>query len=149
MTDAQCGLSVSNLLFYNLYQEATNVLANFKSSVESASKQADEQNAARVAAAENATRDVARLYSEHLDSVVGTYRSRLDGLLRQNRACETSALVTRTTAGIDARQPDNRPAADPYAAACQRLEADCAKTTLMHDGLRAYINGLCQTWGCK
>jgi hypothetical protein len=142
-------LSLSNVLFYNLYQGATNDLANFKSAVEQASKRADDANAARVRAAEDATRDAARLYAERLDSVDRSYRSRLDGLLRSHRACETNTLVARTTAGIDAGQSDSRPAADPYGAACRRLEQDCAKTTLMHDGLRAYVRGLCKTWGCE
>ncbi len=113
----------------------------FKSEVEAANATVAAENERKMEEARANTGLVAEAYSRHSADIERTYVSRL----RQARShCATVPLVAASASLPDAGVADERPPAESYEATCERLERDCAKTTLMVYGLQDYIIGVCK-----
>lgn len=123
--------------------------ADYRAAVEAAHVKTAADSAAKLAAATANTRTVAQLYAGHAAAVAAGYRSRLNGLLHARSDCAASAETARPAESLDGRSSDAGPTASTLDQAVQRLDSDCASTTLRFVGLRAYVEGLCQSYGCE
>lgn len=149
LTGVVIALSISNAAFIYLWSSANERYTDFKSAVEQAQSQVAADNQRDIDAAVANTAEVARIYNGVADRVRADYQSRLAGLRREAGRCATATRVAESAAGTDGRPADagsaeTAPAAAGYAHACQRLEADCAVTTLRFVWLRDWVKRVCK-----
>lgn len=118
----------------------------FRTNVETASAKADAEIRARDEAARSNTAEVARLYSRYASDVDRSHRTRLDGVLRQLSDCQTSAATAGSAGGINAASPHPGLAQAGAGAAgvVQKLESDCADTTLQLVWLQKWVGDVCR-----
>ena len=113
---------------------------DYKTRVIQAAEQARAVNEQRIREAEANTARVAELYAAWAADIDRVYVSRLRNA---ERRCSGMPAASAAASGADERPADDRPSAASYEATCERLEADCARTTLMVVGLQDWIERVC------
>ena len=122
-------LSVTNVIFFLLYNSKVEEHAEYVANIEAASAQAQAENARKERLAAQATIDVANQYADAMGTLARDYNSRLDRVRREHGACETVRRVSDSARVPDAAAADARSGAESFEAVAGRLEADCAATT--------------------
>lgn len=141
---ACAALAILAGLFAYLYNNEVKDHANFRAEVESANAAVAEANRVKIEQAEQNTVAVAEAYASNSARIERELNSRLAGLRREASHCATLSRVAASAQGVDAGTADSRSDSDSYAEVCNRLERDCAKTTLMVFGLQDYVRGVCK-----
>jgi hypothetical protein len=116
----------------------------YKAEVEAANAVIAEKNAERVRSAEANTAHVAELYAAHSDAVRSALVSRLH---KAQRDCAGVSAAAGPARESDGTAPDARPdttADATYEAVCERLEKDCAATTLQTIWLQDWVVRVCK-----
>lgn len=118
----------------------------YKTEVAAASAIIAADNARIIREAEERSRELAAGYAASSRELHDSYNSRLR---RATSNCATSAIVAGAAAGTDGRPSNNRPVeaaptAPGYEDICERLEKDCAVTTLRFVWLREWVKGVCK-----
>lgn len=116
----------------------------FKSEVDAASAQAEAANQQRQLEAEREGSRIRDAYKSQLDSLHNSYNSRLNGLQRELRGCETMSRVAASTAGLNERAANAGSAPTTFEETCIKLEQDCAATTLQTVHLQQYVRKVCK-----
>lgn len=120
----------------------------YKTEVETANAIIAEQNAERIRLAETNTAHVAELYAAHNDSVRRNLVSRLRQAKRDCAGMPAAPVATTESDGSTAdHRPDpatDAPAETTYEAVCERLEKDCATTTLQTIWLQDWVARVCK-----
>ena len=119
--------------------------AQFRAEVAATNAKLQAENAAQLRAAEQATSDIATQYEVAAAGLAGNYNSRLERLRRESAShCATLSLVAGAAAQPDAATADTRPDPGTFEATCQRLESDCARTTLTTIFLQDWVRRVCR-----
>lgn len=137
-------LTVSNLLFIHLWKESVNEYAEFRAEVTATNAKLEEENRLKLEQAKQDTSEVAANYVRSVDGIERAYASRLAGLRKQASNCATVSLVAESARLPDGTAADARPDTGSLEAAGERLERDCARTTLTHIYLQDWVRRVCK-----
>jgi mannitol-specific phosphotransferase system IIBC component len=137
-------LTVSNLLFIHLWKESVNEYAEYRAEVTATNAKLAEENRAKIEQAKQDTSEVAANYVRSVDGLERTYASRLAGLRKQASNCATVSLVAESASLHDGTAADDGSRPGSFEAACERLERDCARTTLTHIYLQDWVRRVCK-----
>lgn len=119
--------------------------AQFRAEVAATSAKLQAENAARLREAEQATRDAAAQSDVAIAGLAAGYHSRLNRVRREAASnCATVPATSSAAAKPDGAAADPRPDPGTFEAACQRLESDCARTTLTTIWLQDWVLRVCK-----
>ena len=135
-------LLASHTYIYNVGKDVVYKEYNeFRVAVESANVKLKLENEQLRVAQTQQTVKLKKEYEDAIKTVTANYNSRLSRLRYKPGSCNSAVSNNPTpSSGSDETSSDNR---SDYQRTCERLESDCAATTLQTIYLQKWINNVC------